>query len=120
MSRRRAAARQDKACIEQPGNLPYMAPMKTSDEKTARLEARLPAGVHALLRRAADIQGRTLSDFVVSAAHEAARKTIEEAEIIRLSLDDQRRLADALRDPPAATAALRKAFQARRKLLGKA
>lgn len=39
---------------------------------TARLEARITPEVHALLKRAAELQGRTLTDFVVSAAQEAA------------------------------------------------
>ena len=47
---------------------------------TARLEARLPNDVHALLKRAAEIEGRT--DFFVSAAREAACRTIEATEII--------------------------------------
>lgn len=63
--------------------------MKHSAETTARLEARLPHEVHALLKRAAQIQGRTLTDFVVSAAQEAARQTIEATEIVRLSVEDQ-------------------------------
>jgi len=85
---------------------------------TARLEARLPTNVHKLLKRAAELQGRTLTDFVVAAAHEAACRTIEEAEIVRLSLDDQRRIARAIVKPPAPKPALRRAFQRRRALLG--
>ncbi len=50
-------------------------------ERTARLEARLPVGVYALLKRAAEIEGRTLTDFVVCAAREAASKTVREADI---------------------------------------
>ena len=86
---------------------------------TARLEARLPAEVHALLRRAAEMQGRTLTDFVVSAARDAAVKTIEIGEIIRLSVDDQRRIADALLNPPEPTAGLRRSFERRNRLLGR-
>ena len=84
----------------------------------ARLEARLPANVYALLKRAAEIEGRTLTDFVVSAAHDAARRTIEDAEIIRLSLEDQRRIAQAILDPPEPTPALRRAFRRHRDLFG--
>jgi len=87
---------------------------------TARLEARLPADVHSLLKRAAEIQGRTLTDFVVAAAHEAACRTIEEADILRLSLEDQRRIANAILKPPAPAPALRRAFRRRRALLGRA
>lgn len=84
---------------------------------TARLEARLPPDVHALLKRAAELQGRTLTDFVVSAAHEAAQRTIAEADGIRLSLIDQTRFAEALLAPPAANRALNCAFTRRRQLL---
>lgn len=84
---------------------------------TARLEARLPANVHKLLKRAAEIQGRTLTDFVVAAAHDAARRTIEDAEVVRLSLEDQRRIAHAILRPPAPAPALRRAFRRRRALL---
>ena len=85
---------------------------------TARLEARLPADVHALLKRAAEIQGRSLTDFVVTAARDAARRTIEETEIIRLSRADQRQLAESLLNPPEPTPALRRAFERRQKLFG--
>ena len=62
---------------------------------TARLEARLPADIHALLKWAAEVQGRTLTDFVVTAAREAAIRAIMEIEIIRLSAADQRIAAEA-------------------------
>lgn len=98
------------------GNLPYLRKMAQSSA-TARLEARLPSKVHELLKRAAEIQGRTLTDFVVAAAHEAACRTIAEAEVVRLSIEDQRRLADAIIKPPAPVPALKRAFQRRRALL---
>ena len=83
-------------------------------EQTSRLEARLPARVYATLKRAAELQGRSLSDFVVSAAHDAARRAIEEARIIRLSADDQRRFAEALIKPPAPTQKLKRAIRRHR------
>ena len=45
--------------------------MKQETQITARLEARLPHEVMARLKRAAEIQGRSLTDFVVGAADEA-------------------------------------------------
>ena len=87
---------------------------------TARLEARLPADVHALLKRAAEIEGRTLTDFVVTAARDAACRTIEETDILRLSVEDQRRIAEAILNPPRPTPALRRAFKRRRELFGSA
>ena len=87
------------------------------DSAPARLEARLPADVHATLKRAAEIQGRTLTDFVVTAAHEAACRAIAEANLVRLSLEDQQRIAEAILDAPEPAPALKRAFRRRRDLL---
>jgi uncharacterized protein (DUF1778 family) len=70
------------------------------------------------LKRAAELQGRSLTDFVVTAAEEAARRTIEEAEIVRLSVEDQERVAKAILRPPAPKPALKRAFKNRRALFG--
>lgn len=80
-------------------------------EHTARLEARLPASVYATLKRAAELKGRSITDFVVSAAHDAARLAIEEEGIIRLSAEDQLRFAQALLDPPEPNEALQRAMR---------
>lgn len=83
--------------------------MARTTEQTARLEARLPANVYATLKRAAELKGRSLTDFVVSAAHEAAQRAIEDEGVIRLSAEDQQRFAEALIHPPAPGAALKRA-----------
>ncbi len=83
----------------------------------ARLEARISTDLHSMLKRAAELQGRTMTDFVVAAVQEAAQRAIEEAEIIRLSLADQQCFAQALLSPPPAVPALERAFARRRKLL---
>ena len=88
-------------------------PLATS---TARLEARISTDLHAMLKRAAELQGRTMTDFVVSAVQDAAQQAIEQAEIIRLSLSDQECFAQALLSPPPAPA-LQRAFARRSKLL---
>jgi len=85
---------------------------------TARLEARLPTDVLARLKRAAEIQGRTLTDFVVASADEAACRAIEQTEIIRLSMEDQRRIAEAILNPPEPTPAMKRAARRHRKLFG--
>ena len=72
----------------------------------------------AVLKRAAEIEGRTLTDFVVAAAHEAAKRTIEDNEVIRLSVDS-RRFADALVNPPEPAPALRRAGERYHKLIGR-
>ena len=84
---------------------------------TARLEARISTDLHAMLKRAAEIQGRTMTDFVVSAVQVAAQEAIEKAEVIRLSLADQECFARALLSPRSPTPALKRAFARRRKLI---
>lgn len=84
----------------------------------ARLEARLPAEIYAILKRAAEIEGRTLSDFVVAAAREAATRTIEQTEVLRLSAEDQRLFAEAILNPPAPNGAMKRAAKRHRELFG--
>ncbi len=84
---------------------------------TARLEARISTDLHATLKRAAELQGRTMTDFVVSAVQDAAQRAIEQAEIVRLSLADQEVFAQALLSPPQPAPALQRAFARRSKLL---
>ena len=83
----------------------------------ARLEARISADLHATVKRAAEIQGRTVTDFVVHALQIAASQAIEEADQIRLSLADQQAFARALITPPKPNAALKRAFAKSKKLL---
>ncbi|MBN8751345.1 MAG: DUF1778 domain-containing protein [Variovorax sp.] len=84
---------------------------------TARLEARISTDLHAMLKRASELQGRTMTDFVVAAVQDAAQNAIAQAEVIRLSLADQECFAQALLSPPKASPALKRAFTRRRKLL---
>jgi uncharacterized protein (DUF1778 family) len=84
---------------------------------TARLEARISTELHAMLKRAAELQGRTMTDFVVAAVQDAAQHAIEQAEVVRLSLADQECFAQALLSPPEPAPALQRAFERRRRLL---
>jgi uncharacterized protein (DUF1778 family) len=88
-----------------------------TDTATARLEARISTDLHAMLKHAAALQGRTMTDFVVSAVQEAAQRAIEQAEVIRLSLADQECFAQALLSPPQPSPALKRALTRRGKLL---
>jgi uncharacterized protein (DUF1778 family) len=84
---------------------------------SARLEARISLDLHALLKRAAELQGRTMTDFVVAAVEGAARSAIEQAGVVRLSVADQEAFAQALICPPKPNAALKRALARQRKLL---
>ena len=83
--------------------------MPRQSSRTARIEARISPEGLAAVKRAAELEGRSVSDFVVAAAHDAARRTIEEAHLIRLSLEDQRHFADLLINPPEPSLALSRA-----------
>jgi uncharacterized protein (DUF1778 family) len=78
-------------------------------EQTSRLEARLPTSIYALVKHAAELKGRSITDFVVSAAHDAAQRAIEEEGVLRLSAEDQQRFAEALINPPEPGEALQRA-----------
>lgn len=93
--------------------------MARAQTRSTRLEARISPDALAAVKRAAEIQGRSISDFVVAAAQEAAQKAIEDTQIIRLSMADQRKLAASLLDPPKPTRALRRARDAHKRLIAK-
>jgi uncharacterized protein (DUF1778 family) len=105
------------------GNLPYTyiytvtGSFAMATTTTARLEARISVELQKKLKRAAELQGRTVTDFVVDAVQEAAQRAIEAAQLIRLSQADQECFARVLLSPPVMAPALKRAFARRPKLL---
>ena len=90
---------------------------RTKSLQTARLEARISPDLHLIVKRAAEIQGRTMTDFVIHALQIAASQTIERADRVRLSVLDQEAFANALIAPAKPNAALKRAFAKANKLL---
>ncbi len=90
--------------------------MPQERQRTDRLAARIAPEALAMARRAAEIEGRSLSDFVVDAVQQAARKTIEDTHIIRLAAEDQLRFVEMLLDPPALNPAMERARAAHARL----
>lgn len=84
---------------------------------SSRLEARISPDLHQLVKRAASLQGRSVSDFVVSAVQDAARLAIEQADLFRFSLADQQLLFDVLSSPPSPSPALLRAADRHSKLI---
>jgi len=78
--------------------------------KRERLEARVSVEQKELIRRAAALQGRSVSDFVVESAQRAAEEIIREQAVIMLSVQDSRTFAAALLNPPAPSPQLRTAI----------
>ena len=82
----------------------------TAPTRTARLEARIAPDALAAIRRAAELQGSSVSEFVVSAARKEANQVIAEAQLIRLSLEDQRAIAEGILHPPPLSDAMERAL----------
>jgi uncharacterized protein (DUF1778 family) len=79
--------------------------------KAARFEARLTPEQKSILLRAAALTGRSLTDFVVTSAQEAAARTLREHEAMTLSVRDREVFVAALLKAPAPGPRLRKAAQ---------
>jgi uncharacterized protein (DUF1778 family) len=70
------------------------------ETKDERLEARVPADLKTMFQRAADLEGVTLSDFVITALVERSRVTIREHEVITLTGRNREVFLEALQNPP--------------------
>ncbi len=84
-------------------------PKPVADADTAQLEARIPVQVYDQMQRAARLRGMTLTGYLIATAGEDARRTVEDAEIMRMAREDQIRFAQALIDPPKPNDLLRRA-----------
>jgi uncharacterized protein (DUF1778 family) len=64
-----------------------------------------------LIQRAADLQGRTMTDFVLRSAEAAAERTIAERAMLVLTARDTEAVADALLHPREPGPVLRRAVR---------
>lgn len=85
--------------------------------KTERIEVRVPVHLKRIIQRAADLQGMSLRDFVISTLDKSVRETVREYEVMKLDAKDSLRLAKALINPPAPNAALKKAMALHKKMV---
>lgn len=81
-----------------------------------RLETRITPEQKELLQRAASLEGRTLTDFVLTSAQDAAQRTIEAHTVLALSARDQRAFITALLNPPPPSKRLKRAAERYRRL----
>lgn len=77
-----------------------------AEKITGRLEARIPVHILDQMQRAAKLRGMTLTAYLIATAGEDARRVVEDADIMRLSREDQIRFAEALINPPEPNAKL--------------
>jgi len=90
---------------------------RANPERSERLEARVTPGQKTLLRQAAELQGRTLSEFIVQAASEAATRVVQQHQIIDLTAEEQAVFVEALLNPPKPGPRLRAAARRYRKAM---
>jgi uncharacterized protein (DUF1778 family) len=86
--------------------------------KNQRLEARITKEQKEIFQRAAEIQGRTLTDFVISSLINAAKQIIQENEMMILGRQDQEVFVEALLNPPEPSAKLKAAAQRYKQNMG--
>ncbi len=72
----------------------------THTVRSERLEARLTAEQKKSIEEAASIRGISVSDFVISSAHEAATRLIREKQVLTLSEEDRQTFFALLLNPP--------------------
>lgn len=92
-------------------------PVKRPPAKSARLDTRVTPDLLDQIRRAAEIQGRSVSDYVAATLQAAVQRDITEIEVIRLSREASEKFAAALIDPPPANAAMKRAIAHHRRLV---
>ena len=90
--------------------------MNPSSLRQERFDVRTTRDQKKMLKRAADLQGRTLTDFVLTSAQEAARRAIEAHTILSLSERDREVFVATLLNPPAPNAELVKAAKRHKQL----
>jgi len=76
-----------------------------------RFDARLNGEQKLLIQRAADLEGRSMTDFVLHSAEAAAERTIAKRAILVLTARESQAFADAILNPPNPGPVLRKAFR---------
>lgn len=80
---------------------------KALKAKEYRFDARLNEQQKVLIQKAADLEGRTMTDFVLHSAEAAAERTIEERAILILSARETEAFVDAIFHPAEPGPALR-------------
>jgi uncharacterized protein (DUF1778 family) len=72
----------------------------SAELKKERLDVRLPQAAKNQIEKAAELQGRSVSDFVVAAALSQATQVIEQQMVLKLCLEDSLALAEAFINEP--------------------
>jgi uncharacterized protein (DUF1778 family) len=86
--------------------------------KTYRLSVRTNKAQKFLIQKAADLEGRSLTDFVLLSAEAAARRTIEQRTVLTLGARDTEIFVNAILHPAEPGPALRTAAREYKQVFG--
>src|SRR5207249_10497443 len=92
---------------------------KPSKSKAYRFDARLNEDQITLIQRAADLEGRTMTDFVLHSAESAAERTLAERAMLILSVRETEAFVDATFNPARPGPVLRAAARQHKNKLGR-
>jgi uncharacterized protein (DUF1778 family) len=84
-----------------------------------RFDARLNEDQRTLIQRAADLEGRTMTDFVLQSAQAAAERTIQERAMLILSARGTETFVDAILRPAQPGTVLRSAAREYKRRMGR-
>lgn len=86
-------------------------PAMFSTGKSERLEARISKEQKEIVQRAAELSGRSLTDFIIDSAMEAAERAIRTHQVLELTARSTAAFTASLANPPAPNDNLRRAAQ---------
>lgn len=92
--------------------------MNKSSKSLARLEARVDPELKARWQQAADLEGRTLTDFIISSMQESSDRVIESHQRMKLNQQDSKEFVETIMNPPEPNARLIKAVEKYKEVMG--
>jgi uncharacterized protein (DUF1778 family) len=92
---------------------------RTPIAKTYRFDARLNEEQKLLIQRAADLEGRTMTDFVLHSAEAAAERTIYDRAMLILTARETETFVSSILNPPDPGPVLRKAARQYKRQMGR-
>lgn len=90
--------------------------MQTEIIRSSQLNIRISELSKNVLQRAAELEGDTLSHFVISQALEGAYKRLSESQILSLNSQEQKHFFQLLENPPVINAKLLRAIERYKKI----
>ena len=92
---------------------------RVAKPKAYRFDARLNAEQKVLIQKAADLEGRTMTDFVLRSAQAAAERTLQERAMLILSARETEAFVEAVLHPNAPGRVLRAAARRYKNSVGR-